>query len=160
MPKDAPATRRQQVITGVAAVLILTLALWLLLGRSPSGPSRVEADPGSPVETDVGTVTVYSVDPVPPGTRGTPAPVAGHEVRAIRFRSCRPGDTGEVVDLALFSVGFASSAPRAPAAGSNLSDSTGRCVGGLVYVQVPQGLAPSDVEYAADPLAVWRIGGA
>jgi len=150
------ATRRQQIFTGVAAVLILALAFWLLLGRSPGGTAKREVDLGTAVPTDAGTVTVTSLEPVAEGTPGAPSPDAGHEVRGIRFRSCRNGTKGPVVDLSLFSVQTADGR-LAGAAGSRESELRGDCTAGTVYVQVPTDSSPSDVEYAADPLAVWRL---
>src|SRR5262249_46768171 len=138
------------------AVLILALAFWLFLGRSPGGTTRREVDLGTAVPTDTGTVTVTSLDAVPEGTSGAPPPVTGHEVRGIRFRSCRKGSERAFVPLSLFSVRTADGR-LARAAGSRESELPGDCVAGTVYVQVPTGSSPTDVEYAADPLVVWRL---
>ena len=94
-------SRREQVVTGVAAVLILGLALWLLLGRSP-GPTRTTVDLGQEVATDAGRVTVLEVVPVPPGNRRHAPPEPGHTLVEIRFRSCRSDPNGPVVELSRF----------------------------------------------------------
>jgi hypothetical protein len=147
-------SRREQVITGVAAALILGLALWLLLGRSP-GTGRVEVGLGRPVTTNAGVVTVLGLDRVQPGTAGAPAPTRNHIVMAIRFRSCRSGPDGPVVNLRLFGVRTAHE--LSPVAGSDTSETPAGCDSGVVYSQVPAGFPPSAVEYDADPVAVWTI---
>jgi hypothetical protein len=76
---------------------------------------------------------------------------------AIRFRSCRTGSTGQVVDLELFSV-LTESAGAVQASGSRLTDSSGDCTGGFVFVQVPERSDPHEVVYAADPEADWPFG--
>ena len=111
---------------------------------------------GESVETDRGTVTVRSLDPVAEGTRGAPSPETGFAVREIRFRSCRSGTEGPLVDLSAFSV-RTSDDSTATAAGSALSESSGQCTAGVVFVQVPEGATPKDVEYAADPIGVWSL---
>jgi hypothetical protein len=148
---------RQRVVTGIATVVVLALALSLFLGRSPNGaPGRVEASLGEPVETDRGTVTVTSLDPVPPGTAGAPAPAEGTVVDAIQFRSCRTDPEGTIVDLSVFSVRTVDGSSATPA-GSRLTESSGECTGGEVFVVLPASASPSEVEYAADPIAVWAL---
>jgi hypothetical protein len=147
-------SRREQVLTGVAAVLILGLALWLLLGRSP-GTKRVEVPLGRSVTTDNGVVTVLGLDVVRPGTAGTPTPTPNHVVMAIRFRACRSGSAGPIVDLELFRVRTGD--VLSPVAGSNTSETPDGCDAGLVYAQVPSGSSPTAVEYEADPVAVWTV---
>ena len=149
-------SRREQVITGVAAVLILGLALWLLLGRSP-GPARTTVDLGQAVATDAGRVTVLEVIPVPPGTGGTPSPEPGHTLVAIQFRSCRSDPNGLVVELSRF--GIETRRGVVPVAGSRMAESTETCASGVVYAQVPQGWGPDAVQYDADPVGVWRLAG-
>jgi len=152
-----PASQRERIFTGIATVVILAIAFWLFVGRSPGGTKREEVAFGDSVETDAGTVAVLSLDEVTERTEGAPAPTAGNEVRAIRFRSCRNADEGQVVDMSLFFVELPGDVPDAPAAGSALIDSAGACVGGRVFVQLPLGVSPVDVVYAADPMAVWVI---
>jgi hypothetical protein len=150
-----PTSKRERIFTGIAVVVILALAFWLFLGRSPSGgPKRVEVELRESVETDRGTVTVFSLDPA--AALGAPAPDPGHEVEAIRFRSCRSDSGGTVVDMSAFSVTFADD-PAAEAAGSRLERNDATCVAGQVFVQAPEGATPTAVEYAADPVGVWRL---
>lgn len=144
------------MFTGVAAVLILALAFWLFLGRSPSGPGTRTVDLGSNVDTDAGSVTVLSLDPVAADTPGAPAPEAGTGVQGIRFKSCRNGSDGPVVDLSLFSVRTADGRV-ASAAGSREDQATAACAAGVVYVQVPTDSPAAEVDYAADPVVVWRL---
>ena len=139
----------------MAAVLILGLALWLLLGRSP-GPARTTVDLGQEVATDAGRVTVLEVVPVP-GAGGTPPPEPGHTLVAIRFRSCRSDPNGPVVELSRF--GIETRRGVAPVAGSRMAESTETCASGVVYAQVPQGSGPDAVQYDADPVGVWRLAG-
>jgi hypothetical protein len=150
-------TTRQRLFTGIASVLILALAFWLFLGRSPSGgPERVEADWGGTVATDRGTVTVRRLEAVDEGSAGVPKAGAGHVVDAIRFRSCRTDPDGTVVDLSLFSVVLGNGTSVA-AEGSKLSETTGGCVSGQAFVQLPVGSTETAIEYAADPVGVWRV---
>jgi hypothetical protein len=135
-------------------VLILGVAIWLLLGRSP-GTRRVEVEFGRPVTTDAGVVTVLRLDTVAPGTEGAPAPTRNHVVMAIRFRSCRAGSDGPIVNLRLF--GVRTVRELSPVQGSNTSETPNGCDAGVVYSQVPAGFSPSAVEYHADPVAVWTI---
>jgi hypothetical protein len=100
-------------------------------------------------------VTVLGLATVKPGTVGAPAPTANHVVMAIRFRSCRSGSDGPIVNLRLFGVRTVHQLSRV--AGSNTSESPDGCDSGVVYAQVPVGLSPSAVEYDADPVAVWTI---
>jgi hypothetical protein len=148
---------KQRVVTGMATVVVLALALSLFIGRSPNGsPSREEVSLGQAVETDLGTVTVSSLDPVPPGTPGAPPAVTGTVVDAIQFRSCRTDPEGTIVDLSAFSVRTADGT-SATAAGSQLTESSGDCTGGAVYVVLPASSSPTEVEYAANPVAVWKL---
>jgi hypothetical protein len=148
---------KKRVITGMATVVILALALSLFLGRTPnSSPPREEVALGQAVETDRGTVTVNSLDPVPPGTPGAPPAISGTVVDAIGFRSCRNDPQGTIVDLSVFSVQTADGTTGTPA-GSQLTESSGDCTGGFVYVVLPAASSPTDVEYAANPVAVWKL---
>jgi hypothetical protein len=149
-------SRGQQVFTGVAAVLVLAFAFWLLLGRSPDSTRRVEVAPGTAVATDAGTITVHSLNDVPEGTPRTPARQPGRRVEAIRFTACRATAQGALVDLSLFSV-LTADGQSTTAEGSKLSEETGNCIAGETYVQVPLFSPPTQVEYAADPLAVWTL---
>jgi len=147
---------KKRVITGMATVVILALSMSLFLGRTPSSPSRREVSLGESVDTDRGTVTVNSLNPVPPGTPGAPPVIPGTVVDAIQFRSCRTDPQGTIVDLSVFSVQTADGTTGTPA-GSQLTESSGDCTGGFVYVILPASAQPTDVEYAADPVAVWKL---
>ena len=47
-----PTSRRERILAGIATVVILGIAFWLFVGRSPGGPKRVEVAFGDSVETD------------------------------------------------------------------------------------------------------------
>ena len=150
-------SRRERIVTGIATVVILAIALWLFVGRSPGGAQRIEVGFGDSVATDAGTVTVLALEQVKEGTRGAPPPADGDEVQAIRFRSCRNESARQIVDLDLFSVDLPGDAPDPSAVGSALTDGAGACLGGRVFVQVPLGASPIGVVYAADPTGVWLL---
>ncbi len=143
------------MVTGIAAILVLGLAVWLLLGRSPRPDRLVEAALGKPVRTDAGTVTVFAVSVDPPGLAGAPAPEPGHVLLAIRFRSCRSVQNGPVVELSLFFV-RTTAGPQTPN-GSRVT-TTPDCAAGFVFVQAPDRSDPDEVVYRADPVAAWQFG--
>jgi hypothetical protein len=147
-------SKREELLTGGAAIAVLAVALWLFFGRLP-GPARTTVDLGRPVTTDAGRITVFSLEPVPAGSKAAPPPESGHTLMAIRFRACRANQDGEVVDLSRFGVRTREGV--APVAGSSTRETPDRCAVGEVFSQVPVGAVPTDVQYDANPFGDWRL---